>query len=72
MRRPRIGTHRSWFIGVVVSTMLVPGLAGAVEIGEQAPDFTLPSTMGQSISLRQFRGTKLVLIEFHINDFGMT
>jgi peroxiredoxin len=52
-------------LGVVEVTM-------AVEIGEQAPDFTLPSTTGETISLRQFQGQKLVLLEFYVNDFGGT
>ena len=48
------------------------GMATALEVGEQAPDFTLPSTMGGEISLSQFRGKTLVLIEFHVNDYGVT
>jgi peroxiredoxin len=58
--------------------MLLAGVCGvvsistALEVGEQAPDFTLPSTTGEQISLSQFRGKKLVLIEFHVADFGAT
>jgi hypothetical protein len=58
--------------------MLLPGLlavlspAVALEVGEQAPDFTLPSTTGEEISLRQFRGKKLVLLEFYGVDFAPT
>jgi peroxiredoxin len=40
-----------------------------MEVGEQAPDFSLPSTTGEQISLSQFRGKNLVLLEFHVNDF---
>ncbi len=49
------------------------GLAGgawAVEVGEKAPDFTLKSTTGEKISLSQFRGKKLVLLEFYGADFS--
>jgi peroxiredoxin len=46
------------------------GMATALEVGEQAPDFTLPSTMGGEISLSQFRGKKLVLLEFYAADFS--
>ena len=35
-----------------------------VKVGEPAPDFTLPSVSGDSISLRQFRGAKNVVISF--------
>jgi len=44
-------------------------LATAVEIGDKAPDFTLPSTTGKDISLSEFLGKKYVLIEFYGADF---
>ena len=40
----------------------------ALEIGKPAPDFTLPSTTGEKISLSQYRG-KLVLVEFYGGAF---
>ena len=46
------------------------GMALAVEVGEKAPDFTLPSTTGKDISLSQFQGKQLVLIEFYGADFA--
>ena len=36
----------------------------ALEVGKAAPDFTLEDTAGNKVSLSQFRGQKLVLIEF--------
>jgi len=42
----------------------------ALEVGELAPDFTLPSTMGEPISLSQFRGKQPVLLEFYAVDFS--
>ena len=56
----------------LVRLLMVPGVALSLEVGEQAPDFTLPSTMGEQISLRQFRGKKLVLLEFYGVDFAPT
>ena len=47
-------------------------VAAALEVGDKAPDFTLPSTTGEKISLSQFRGKKLVLVEFYVADFGAT
>ena len=44
----------------------------AVDVGEKAPDFTLPSTTGEKISLSQFQGKKPVLLEFYVADFGGT
>ena len=43
----------------------------ALEIGKPAPDFTLPSTTGEKISLSQYRG-KLVLLEFYAAAFVPT
>jgi hypothetical protein len=47
-----------------------PPLAAALDAGDKAPDFTLPSTTGEQISLAQFRGKKLVLLEFYGADFA--
>jgi hypothetical protein len=44
----------------------------ALEIGKPAPDFTLPATTGEDVSLRRFRGKKLVLIEFFGAAFAPT
>ena len=46
--------------------------AGAIEVGEPAPDFRLPSTFGSDISLSDYRGKKWVLLEFYGNDFAPT
>jgi len=44
-------------VGVLLACLLV-GVreTTALEVGEEAQDFTLPSTLGTEISLRQFRG----------------
>ena len=44
--------------------------AEALEVGDKAPDFTLPSTTGKNISLSDFRGKKIVLLEFYGADFS--
>jgi len=54
---------------LLVSVLGGVGVATAVEIGEKAPDFTLPSTTGKDISLSEFLGKKYVLIEFYGGDF---
>jgi len=60
-------------LGVLLASVLfVAGVATALEIGEKAPDFTLPSTTGEQISLSQFQGKKPVLIEFYSGDFAPT
>jgi hypothetical protein len=45
-----------------------PGQAAALEVGQKAPNFTLPSTTGEKISLKQFLGKKAVLVEFYGDD----
>jgi peroxiredoxin Q/BCP len=37
-------------------------------IGKTAPDFTLPSTTGEPISLRQYKGKKTVVLYFYPKD----
>jgi len=53
---------------------VVAGLrpAAAVETGEPAPDFKLPSTSGTDISLSEFKGKSFVFLEFYGNDFAPT
>jgi len=43
----------------------------AVEVGEKAPDFELPSTKGGKLKLSSLRG-KNVLINFYLLDFSPT
>ena len=72
MGRSRLA--RMAFVGVVLSLGLgiVAGPAKALEVGDKAPDFLLPSTMGGMTSLSMFQGKKLVLIEFYGADFAPT
>ena len=65
---------RRKFLGasMAVAGVLVagrPARSEAVEVGQKAPDFSLPSTTGGKISLSQFRGQP-VLIEFYGADFA--
>jgi peroxiredoxin len=46
--------------------------ASAVEVGQKAPDFELPSTKGGKLKLSTFQGKKSVLIEFYVLDFTPT
>jgi AhpC/TSA family len=61
---------------LLVFGLLFIGLLGtapvssALDVGDTAPDFSLPATTGGKISLSQFRGKKLVLIEFYGADYS--
>ena len=52
--------------------LLAPSLAHAVKVGEMAPGFNLTATTGKKISLNQYRGKSMVLVEFYVADFGPT
>jgi len=63
-------TRGCFLVGMLLASVLgVVSVATALEVGQQAPDFTLPSTEGKELSLSQFRGKQLVLIEFYGGDF---
>ena len=69
---PKYTRNPLWLTVLLAGVCGVVSITTALEVGEQAPDFTLPSTTGEPISLSQFRGKKLVLIEFYVGDFGPT
>jgi peroxiredoxin len=66
------GTGSLLLIVLLVGGLLVPGNAMAVTVNKPAPDFTLPSTTGEDITLSQFRGKKMVLLEFYYINYGGT
>jgi peroxiredoxin len=38
--------------------------------GHQAPDFSLPSTIGRDISLAEFKGVSDIVLLFYCYDWG--
>ena len=76
MERKRKESPKGFALGVlavgIALWLTVPGVAGAVQVGDKAPDFKLPSTTGQDIRLSDFEGQSMVLIEFYHADFGPT
>ena len=56
-------TNRGLFV-LAGLLMLAPSLAlGLLQVGQEAPNFTLPDTAGQSHSLNEYRG-RVVLLNF--------
>jgi peroxiredoxin Q/BCP len=43
---------------------------GRVKVGDKAPDFTLPGQSGTMVSLRDFVGTKIIVLYFYPKDFS--
>ena len=41
----------------------------SVQLGDKAPEFTLPSVSDGDISLNQYLGNKNVILSFHVFDF---
>ncbi len=73
MRIDPKGSVRALFLSALVlaaASGARPDLAAALEVGKKAPDFALPSTTGEKISLSSFLGKKAVLIEFYGADFA--
>ena len=64
-----IGMLTVVFVSVALLFFSV-GDVRALNVGDKAPDFTLPSTTGEKISLSQFRGKKPVVLFFYIFAFG--
>ena len=56
----------------VVSALAMIPAVFAIEVGDKAPDFELPSTQGGKLKLSSFQGKKNVLIEFYVLDFTAT
>ena len=54
----------------LLSTFGAASQAPALQVGDKAPDFTLPSTTGEKISLSHFHGKKAVLLEFYGADYS--
>lgn len=59
-------------LAVSVAVPGSPGVAAAAAVGQSAPNFTLPSSMGGDTSLSDFHGKKWVLLEFYGADFAPT
>jgi AhpC/TSA family len=66
-------TRRLLWLAVLLAGILgVAGVTTALEVGDKAPDFSLPSTMGGMTSLSMFQGKNLILLEFYGADFAPT
>ena len=63
------------FIRALVLALALAGLpfaAAAVEVGDKAPDFNLPSTKGGNLKLSDYAGKKYVILQFYVLDFTPT
>ncbi len=65
-------TMRWLFLIIVIGSLSMPISSSALEVGDKAPDFELPSSQGGKLKLSSFQGKKNVLIEFYVLDFTPT
>src|SRR5204863_1304060 len=60
------------FLGVLLSVIALSGMPGAEtrtpQVGQPAPDFSLPSVEGRPVSLKDYKG-KWVVLYFYPKDF---
>ncbi len=62
---------RWWYIiePLLILALYKKGILMAAEVGQPAPDFTLPSTHDSDITLSAYEGQKNVILSFHVFDF---
>jgi peroxiredoxin len=66
-------SQKAFFVLSVLFGLLgTAGVSSALDVGDKAPDFTLPATTGVDISLSDFKGKKFVLLEFYAAAFVPT
>jgi AhpC/TSA family len=56
----------------IIGLWMVPRPAPAVEVGQQAPDFVMHSTVGESVRLSDYQGKKNVMLFFFVAAFTGT
>ena len=59
-------------LSLLFALLGTPRASSALDVGDKAPDFTLPSTNGADMSLSDFRGKKWVFLEFYAAAFVPT
>jgi peroxiredoxin Q/BCP len=63
---------RSLCFGMLLGLSLAAGTAQAIDVGQKAPDFALPSSTGKEIKLADFAGKKATVLFFFVGAFTNT
>lgn len=71
---PQVGECAEFILWYIIEppfilTLYQKGAPMAAEVGQPAPDFTLPSTHDSDITLSAYKGQKNVILSFHVFDF---
>jgi len=56
-------------VGILILSLVAPLGLWALNVGDKAPDFTLPDQNGNKVSLSQFLGKKNVVVAFYVLAF---
>ena len=59
-------------LALALSLAALPTVSSAIEVGEKAPDFMLPSTKDGKFKLSDQAGKKNVVVQFYVLDFTPT
>jgi AhpC/TSA family len=66
--------HQRGFVGALwwggLLLVLSAGQAHALQVGDHAPDFSLPATMVDRVQLADYQGRKSVVVYFFTASFG--
>ncbi len=71
----RMSRNNTVLLLSTIALMALPVFAARAEpikVGQPAPEIKLPATTGGEITLSDFRGKKMVLVEFYHTDWGPT
>ena len=66
---------RATLIAAILLALCLAALsrpAAALDVGDKAPDFELPSTQGGKFRLSDLAGKKHVVVQFYVIDFTPT
>jgi len=66
------GVGGRWPWVLLLAALLLAGLPGGalgLEVGQTAPEFTLPGTADKPIRLGQYAGKQVVVLHFYLGDF---
>lgn len=72
MRNAHKGSRHGRLRLLLFAALLWSGGAGhvwALEVGQKAPDFTLPGTTDRPVRLSQYAGKQVVVLHFYLGDF---
>jgi peroxiredoxin Q/BCP len=58
-----------FFVALPMAVLSAGAASAALEVGETAPDFTLPATDGTQTALSSYRGEKTVVLAFFPKAF---